>query len=430
MSLQLVYVTHSFLSQEYQDQVVEQLTQETMVDVVIQPNSEAWEEDCRNSLPDLIVITYQSQLQTEELLQHFRARLTGHRPVIVVLGVDTDSDDRINLFLCGADDYLEPSLSASELGIRLLVHLRRNVETLTQLKTGLPTTALMARIVERVLHHQKPWAFLLIRLNHLAVYTEAYGQLPTEQIIRTLASLLKTSLTPPDLPGQVDDTIFMVLTTQEKAAYLANVLSQHWDEIAPSFYSERDQHQGYVTSPTLGGAGRHSLVNISIGVVTSQNKTLKTFRAVYAKAQESLHNINSLLKSHYAIETPKLSGQISTEQGTRRILLAEPDAALAFLLKSTLILEGYHVDVALALTEIKEKLNQNRYQLLILDPHLSDYDNGWDLTEWVCLNIQPRPYIVHVSSLHHKEKSLSSGANLYLPKPFELSQLFFALKQL
>ena len=47
------------------------------------------------------------------------------------------------------------------------------------------------------------------------------------------------------------------------------------------------------------------------------------------------------------------------------------------------------------------------------------------LTEWIREQDTMKALrIISISTLHDREKSLSAGADVYLPKPFELSSLF------
>src|SRR5262245_52931804 len=113
------------------------------------------------------------------------------------------------------------------------------------------------------------------------------------------------------------------------------------------------------------------------------------------------------------------------KEDSTRILVVEDEAHLAAGLKLNLELEGYQVDVARTLRETAAQLVQgSAYDLVILDVMLPDGDgyslckklrDAGDYTPVIMLTARNRP--------DDRVRGLDSGADDYLAKPFELSEL-------
>lgn len=115
----------------------------------------------------------------------------------------------------------------------------------------------------------------------------------------------------------------------------------------------------------------------------------------------------------------------SEEQRERaRVLLVEDEENLAFALQFNLEAEGYVVDVAASLGEAREHLEVGGYQLVVLDVMLPD-GMGFDL----CVELRAKGDLTAVLMLTAKGSpddvvyGLNAGADGYMTKPFNLSEL-------
>ncbi len=116
---------------------------------------------------------------------------------------------------------------------------------------------------------------------------------------------------------------------------------------------------------------------------------------------------------------------LSPPGDTSRILVVEDEAHLAAGLKLNLELEGYQVDVARSLRETGVQLVQSPgYDLMILDVMLPDGD-GYSLCKKLreAGNFTPVIMLTARNRPDDRVRGLDSGADDYLAKPFELSEL-------
>lgn len=411
------------------DALRQELNQEALVQAVETSTIKEAHTVLPSVLPDLVVFFIDSlDENVAQFCQEIRMQITEHRPIIVVSSSQASKDQRIEYFLSGADDYLTTDIEPEEFAVRLLVHLRRNVELLSNSQTRLPGLPLFSRLIQRKINLDLQWAFLLVELNNFAVYNEVYGRMPSEQILKTLAALLKSLILPPDIIGQTDSETFMVLTTPDKAERIAEHMCKKFDEVVPNFYSEKDQKRGYIISVVNEQISqRVPFVCLSIGVVTSENKLFKNYMSVFGSSIELKNLAKGKYGSNWASERIKLTGQVITESERlrRKILIVESDAAMAFLLKSTLEMQGYQVETCISHSEAHVFLEHDVVDLLLMDPSAHGSMQGWDLCKWIREQEPLKDInIICISSIHDREQALGSGADLYLPKPFELSSLF------
>jgi DNA-binding response OmpR family regulator len=427
MSLQLVLIFgHDETNLEPLNQV---LTEQNIVSCAFSPTLDGAMPLIEKILPDLVLVFADALEAAEEnvnaLCMALREASMEYRPVLVVHTSTTEETRRIEYLRDGADDILTSQLSVEELRIRLLVHLRRNLDVLSNRLTRIPGHLLSAKFLQRKLNVQEDWALLLIDIDHFEVYTEVYGLIAAEQVLKTLAALLGSIVLPPDFIGHIDSNLFSVVTTPDKAEKIAAMLCHQFEQVCPNFYSDSDRARGYVISVVDDRVSRRvGLLSVSIGVVSNQSHPYDSYWSAYqgSMAMKNLARANA--GNSWVSERYQLTGSGETQQKQKsHILIVESDAALAFLLKTTLEMEHYDVDAVSSNEEAEELLQSKRYQLVLLDSILNGEPVGFEF----CTRLRaayPELMIIFISTLHDRERALGAGADLYLPKPFELMPLF------
>lgn len=114
-----------------------------------------------------------------------------------------------------------------------------------------------------------------------------------------------------------------------------------------------------------------------------------------------------------------------------RILLVEDEAPIAEVVKQGLEQAGYDVDIAsdgrVALVCVDDK----RYSLLVLDVMLPSLD-GWGVCAALRQGGNPTPILMLTArdSVQDRVRGLELGADDYLPKPFDFSELLARVRAL
>jgi DNA-binding response OmpR family regulator len=116
---------------------------------------------------------------------------------------------------------------------------------------------------------------------------------------------------------------------------------------------------------------------------------------------------------------------------TMRILLIEDNKPLVRALRQGLEEEGFAVDVARDGEEGDFKAQTAEYDAIILDLMLPKVDGLTLLSQWREKGLATHVLILSArGAVQDKVKGLDLGADDYLPKPFELEELFARLRAL
>jgi len=112
-----------------------------------------------------------------------------------------------------------------------------------------------------------------------------------------------------------------------------------------------------------------------------------------------------------------------------RILLVEDEQTLARGLEYNLTSEGYTVMLASDGKEALEKLQSERFDLVLLDIMLP-YVDGFDIAKQIRTDDQQLPilFLTARSGIKDRIKGLELGADDYMTKPFHLEELLLKVK--
>ena len=369
--------------------------------------------------PDMIIISDSIDERLSDFCEKIRSLTFNTRPVIIALSKSADSGDRILVLDSGADDFLSEPVNIEEFKTRIKAHLRRDIELNLDNKTLLPNKKIVEKALKRILHGEQQQASLLIGLENLENYKSVYSDIASDKLVQTFVAITKSALEPNDFFGQLNDTNFIIITNIYRAEKLAAFLTFAFDTVAPKFYSEQDARRGYMLlkSDRLAGM-RANFVSVQIGGI------LGSYEQIYSVSGliERLYSIKKSAKipsgSNYIIDRKKLTGENSSnsDSNVNSIFIKEPDEALALLLRTTLELQGYDV------VENIDEESSTQPAILIID-------SGDNLEELeLCKKIKSNPNFVNskiivTTSVHEKSTVLDSGVDLYLPKPYEITEL-------
>jgi CheY-like chemotaxis protein len=119
---------------------------------------------------------------------------------------------------------------------------------------------------------------------------------------------------------------------------------------------------------------------------------------------------------------------------SQKILLVDDELALRFLLSETLSDEGYDIIEAADGEEAIERLQDNEYDLIILD-YMMPVKTGIEVCAWLrnsdSIN-QHKPIILLTAKALDKdrEQAMAAGVTTYYLKPFSPLQLITTIKQM
>lgn len=105
-----------------------------------------------------------------------------------------------------------------------------------------------------------------------------------------------------------------------------------------------------------------------------------------------------------------------------RILIVEDEPPISGLIQMNLKRNGYECDVASDGEQAADKIEQNRYDLILLDIMLPKI-NGYELIDYIRPLEIPVIFITAKNDLQDRVKGLKLGAEDYIVKPFEIVEL-------
>lgn len=374
--------------------------------------------------PDLIIISDSFDNDLSDFCKQVRALTYNMRPIIVALSKSADFYDRIKVLDSGADDFLSEPVNPEEFKVRMRAHLRREFESNLDLKQLLPNKNYTMRAIKRTLSEDKKWAMLYISIENFDSYKQAYTELASDKLLQTYGAIIKASLDENDYLGQFSENVFFVITDPLKSEKLARFLIFAFDSVANKFYAEHDLDRGYMILQGDEFAGRRAnFVHSTIGVVTNEFSGYRDSAHVLSTLVQ-VHNMADVpCRSNYLIERPKISGEdcVVEKEYNNRVMIFETDEALSILLNTILKLQGYDTTIVseYSMPEVTEAP-----ALIIIDAGDLEKKNGLNL----CYKIKQteklkNTKIIVTSIIHDKELVLNTGADLYLPKPYEIPSL-------
>lgn len=365
--------------------------------------------------PDLIIVSDSITEPLADFCEKIRVLTYNIRPVIVALSKSDSIEDKIKVLESGADDYISEPVNFKEFQIRIKAHLRRELETNLDTKTLLPNEKYSIRALKRTLAENNDWATLLISIENFRQYIEVYSEFAGDKVVQTLIAIIKSTLTEQDFLSKIHENEFLIITKSHVAERLASFIVMAFDSVASKFYSHEDTKRGYMLVQSDDEAGRRiDFVSLLISVVSSEFDTYTNPEHLIEKMRRIKPLAKLPAKSNYIVDRPKISG-VSDIVGkyNKKIAIFEKDEAMELLLRTTLELQGYDV-----LTSVEDEC-----------PALFIIDTGDNMDKLeLCSKIKNNPIFVHskiivTSNYHDKSAILNTGADLYLPKPYEISAL-------
>ena len=384
--------------------------------------------------PDAILVSDSLNLPVPDVVKKLRMLAYPSRPCIIALSKSSEMQDKLDVLDAGADDFLSEPIESEEFKARINAHLRRHFENLANDITGLPETKSTLKVLKRVLASGQKWAAMLVKINNFQAYKEIYGDLASDKMLQTYTAIMNSALDENDYIGGLSDAEFLILTNPLKAEHIASFLVYAFDAIVDKFYNEEDAKQGYIILHGDDNAGKRiNLVSTSIGIISGEYQKYDSVNSAITSLIATCKLANTGTNSSYIVERAKLSAKnaIFNREYNNKILIIEPDEALNFLLKTTGEMQGYEVASVMDYDSAIHMIKTFDPALIILDAGDAETLKGLDLCCKIKKDDKTKDIKVVLSTIvHDKKMILNTGADLYLPKPYELLSIFNWIERL
>jgi DNA-binding response OmpR family regulator len=248
----------------------------------------------RSQLPDLIMLDIMlPDMNGYDVCRELRtATRTKHIPVIFLTQRDERSDRIAGLEL-GADDYVTKPFDIEELKLRVQNSItaakrQANIDP----KSNLPTGTLIEDHLRTLMRQDQPWTYVDIKINNFDLFSEVYGFVAGDEVIRFTALLMGEVVdemgTPEDYIGHPGRDNFVVVTHSSDPRRLEKRLVERFDEGVRQHYSFIDRERGYILVPDgASGERQVALMTVAVGSVSTRTHRFSDIREITELAAET-----------------------------------------------------------------------------------------------------------------------------------------------
>jgi DNA-binding response OmpR family regulator len=247
----------------------------------------------RKQLPNLIVLDIMlPDMNGYDVCRELRTTTrTSHIPIIFLTQKDERSDKIQGLEL-GADDYITKPFDIEELKLRVQNAIAAsNRQTQIDSKSNLPTGRLIEDHLRTLMHSQKTWAYVDLKINNFDAFTDVYGFVAGDEVIRFMALLMGEVIdelgTPDDYAGHPGRDNFITITHAQELDRFKEKLVARFDDEVRQHYSFIDRERGYILVPdNLLGERQVPLMTLSTGSVSTRTHQFSDIREITELAAE------------------------------------------------------------------------------------------------------------------------------------------------
>lgn len=236
----------------------------------------AWGEDAlrvtQEVLPDLVVLDIRlPDIDGYEVCRRLRDHRRTEQVPIIFLTERRERIDRLAGLEMGAVDYVTKPFDIQELRLRVRNALRRaSLGTLVNPITGLPTDPLIDERLGALLR-QKDWALLSVGIRGLRDFSNNYGFVASDDVLRAVALMMKNvskelGETDPFI-GHLGEADFIIIIAPAKAELLRERISARLGQAIDYFYPLTDRERAQAQRPKI---------SLGVGVVTAQDGPFKS----------------------------------------------------------------------------------------------------------------------------------------------------------
>ena len=347
------------------------------------------------------------------------------RPVIIAVSKSSDIEDRLSILENGADDFLGEEISKQEFQVRLKAHLRRYFESSINRTTNILNKDITIKAIQKSLDNIDCISYLFIKINGIDAYRKIHGDIAYEKVLQTLSAIINSTMTESDYVGHIQDSEFIIITNPLKAEKIASFLAFAFDSILNKFYSTDEfENHFIIKSSDIREEEKEHLMRLNI---TSIEKTSENdYREVLNNLRELVQLCKNEDSSSYIIDRIKLRGKIEKQEKNNRVLIYEPDSALSYLLQNVCELNNIQTLVIENRNEFEKLYKKFSPKVVIIDWGAQKDSASLDMAKKIAKdNIK----LIFSSSYLNKKEILKSGADLYMPKPYEIDDMMSWVKK-
>ena len=374
---------------------------------------------------EFIIISDTIKEKLSDFIKKIRVLTYNFRPIIIAISKSGDLSDKLEILQNGADDIIGEEISKQEFQMRFMAHLRRYIESFLNPTTMLYDKNITQKAIQQSIMDDREYSYLLVKIKNSNLYRIAHGEIAWEKAVKTLVAIINSAMSKNDFIGHISDSEFLLITNSLFAEKIASFLTFAFDNILNKFYSD-EEYQNNFTMQTSDNEeeNKKGLMRLNIAVCEKNHETTN-FRQVLNNLYEIVNMLSDSKNSVYLIDRAKLNGVVS-DVDKDRVLIYEQDSALSTLLKSVCEINNLKAETVFKKQDFMDIYTKFKPNVVVLD---WGYKNQNDTLE-IAKNISKDDIkIIFSSSYLNKKEILSSGADLYMPKPYEIDDMIGWIKK-
>ena len=389
-----------------------------------------------NSLSDALCIIQKQEIEfiiisdtikesLAEFIQKIRVLTFNSRPIIIAVSKSNDLEDKLQILDSGADDFIGEEISKSEFQMRFKAHLRRYMESFLNPITHLSDKNITIKAIKKSFELNEDISYLLLRVKNIDSYRRTHGEIAYEKVLQTIGAIINSTIAQNDYAGHISENELILITNTCQAEKFASFLAFAFDNILNKFYSNDEFENNFAIQfddnikETKTGLMRLNISSIE------KNKNKKDHRTIINSLYELVELCKSDNSSTYIVDRFKLKGEVLKKEN--KILILEPDNALAYLLKNVCELNNITAKVLSCEDDFYEEYREFCPDVVLLDWGNSKESSSLKIAKQISKdNIR----LIFSSSYLNKKEILKAGADLYIPKPYEIEDMLEWIKKL
>lgn len=255
----------------------------------------AWGKDgiemSRRNAPDLVVLDIRlPDIDGYQVCREIRRNWRTSQTPIIFLTERKEREDRIAGLRLGAVDYLTKPFDVQELRLRVRNAMNRaKFESLVDPITALPGGKLLDSRLKELLN-RKDWAVILLSIIGLGDFSELYGFVSGNEVLRATALVLGKVVdelgTNEDFVGDPGGGNFIVITTPEMTEKLKESFIVQLKRTLSYFYPVADREKAAGLSGadgnSTGAAKSVPMMSISIGTILAKDHQFTDVKDIIA----------------------------------------------------------------------------------------------------------------------------------------------------
>jgi PleD family two-component response regulator len=334
---------------------------------------------------------------------------------LVLMKLGKSKEEVFDCLRQGADETVSEDISNEEMFLKFYSILRRKDVLEQNQLTSLPAINRSYTVLEHCRNNLSDWAVAHIDMLHFQSYSVMYGVAHADKAIYETSKIINETLKQISISeyylGHLGRDNFLVVSRTDSLELIVNSLRRNFHNAVKKLYKKDDYDNGYIISSAPNMVRRkEGLLELNIG---------------------SCVNIDRNFLSGTDIIEQTVKNKNESEEKNKRVLILEDDLDFADLLEETLSREGNIAKVSSGLENIATEVEDFRPRTLILEASKLGPQNFTPL----CENLQRFKdefglRILVATNVPGYQNFLASGADVYIPKPYDLETLLKEVRRL